>query len=259
MSSFYAIAVGEKRGVFTSWNDCKPFIENYKGAIYKKFSTLEEATNFVEEYSNKLYVYTDGACINNGSSNARAGIGIYFSKDHPLNLSKELKGEKVTNNIAELTAVIEAINMIKDMKIKDKIIVTDSEYVIKCATTYGKKLEEREWKQKKDKPVPNLELVRELYELSRTFNIKYKHIQAHTDNKDRHSIGNYYADLFANKSINNDSNPKDVKAKPKIYLKVAYQQKDEAKTLGARWDANKKQWYIFDDNKNKEELLLKYK
>ena len=35
--------------------------------------------------------------------------------------------------------------------------------------------------------------------------------------------------------------------------------KDEAKALGARWDANKKQWYIFDDNKNKEELLSKYK
>jgi ribonuclease HI len=258
MSSFYAIAVGEKRGVFTSWNDCKPFIENYKGAIYKKFSTLEEATNFVQEYSNKLYVYTDGACINNGSPNARAGIGIYFSKDNPLNVSKELKGAKVTNNIAELTAVIEAIQLIKDMKMKDKIIVTDSEYVIKCATTYGKKLEERDWKQKKDKIIPNLELVREVYELSRTFDIKYKHIQAHTDNKDRHSIGNYYADLLANKSINNDS-PKEIKTKPKIYLKVSYQQKDEAKALGARWDATKKQWYIFDDNKNKEELLAKYK
>lgn len=258
MSSFYAIAVGEKRGVFTSWNDCKPLIENYQGAVYKKFSNIEEATNFVEEYSNKLYVYTDGACINNGSSNARAGIGIYFSKDNPLNISREIKGERVTNNIAELTAVIEAIQLIKDKKIKDKIIVTDSEYVIKCATTFGKKMEEREWKQKKDKPVPNLELVRELYELSIAFNIKYKHIQAHTDNKDRHSIGNYYADLLANRSINNDA-PKEVKTKPKIYLKVTYQQKDEAKALGARWDANKKQWYIFEDNKNKEELLLKYK
>lgn len=258
MSSFYAIAIGEKRGVFTSWNDCKPFIENYKGAVYKKFSTIEEANNFIEEYSNRLYVYTDGACINNGSKNARAGIGIYFSKDNPMNISKELKGDNLTNNIAELTAVIEAIKLIQDKKIKDKIIVTDSEYVIKCATTYGKKLEDREWKQKKDKPIPNLELVKELYELTNEFNIKYKHIQAHTDNKDRHSIGNYYADLFANKSINNDL-PKEVKTKPKIYLKVTYQQKDEAKALGARWDATKKQWYLFEDNKNKEELLLKYK
>lgn len=258
MSSFYAIAVGEKRGVFTSWNECKSFVENFAGAVYKKFSTIEEATNFVEEYSNKLYVYTDGACINNGSSNARAGIGIYFSKDNPLNISRELKGEKVTNNIAELTAAIEAIHIIKDVEIKDKIIVTDSEYVIKCATTYGKKMEERDWKQKKDKLIPNLDLVRELYELSKTFNIKYKHIQAHTDNKDRHSIGNYYADLLANKSIN-DGKPKEVNTKSKIYLKVSYQQKDDAKTLGARWDAGKKQWYIFEDNKNMKELLSKYK
>lgn len=30
----------------------------------------------------------------------------------------------------------------------------------------------------------------------------------------------------------------------KIYLNVPYAQKDEAKALGARWDATRKKWYV---------------
>ena len=257
MNSFYAVAVGKKTGIYTNWEECKAQIEDFQGAIYKKFGTNEEAIEFVNDFSNNIYVYTDGACINNGSSNARAGIGIYFSKDNPLNVSKELKGDKLTNNIAELKAVIVAINTIKNTKFKNKIIVTDSEYVIKCATTYGAKLAERDWKSKKDKIIPNLELVKEVYELTETYDIKFKHIMAHTGAKDKHSIGNYYADLLANRAIGVEPEMKEKSGK--IYLNVSYAQKDDAKAKGARWDAGKKQWYIFENNSNKEELLKKYK
>ena len=264
MSSFYAVAVGRKNGIFTNWNECKVNIDDFKGAVYKKFETIEEASEFIEDYSNTLYVYTDGACTNNGSNKAKAGIGIFFNKESDFNQSIELKDEKVTNNIAELKAIIGAIKIIeanKDFKkFKNKIIVTDSEYGIKCATFYGKKLADRDWKEKKDKPIPNLELVKELYEMTIQFNIKFKHIQAHTGSKDRHSVGNYYADLLANKAIGVDEKPREMEEKktPKIYLKVKYENKDDAKAKGARWDPNKKQWYIFEDNKNKKELLAKY-
>ncbi|WP_347986969.1 DUF5710 domain-containing protein [Methylomonas sp. AM2-LC] len=30
----------------------------------------------------------------------------------------------------------------------------------------------------------------------------------------------------------------------KLYLKVPYTEKDAAKTLGAKWDANQKKWYV---------------
>ena len=113
MSSFYAVAVGKKPGIYTNWNECKVNIDDVKGAIYKKFETIEEASEFIEDYSNSLYVYTDGACTNNGSSNARAGIGIFFSKDSEFNQSIELVGDKLTNNVAELTAIINAIKIIQ--------------------------------------------------------------------------------------------------------------------------------------------------
>lgn len=31
-----------------------------------------------------VVVYTDGACENNGKSNAKAGIGVWFSDGNPL-------------------------------------------------------------------------------------------------------------------------------------------------------------------------------
>jgi len=257
MSSFYAVAVGKKIGIYPTWDECKNQVENLPTAIYKKFTNIEDAKAFINEYSNNIYVYTDGACSNNGSPNAKAGVGIYFSKDNPLNVSKQLTGKNLTNNIAELNAVIIAINIIKNTKFTNKIIVTDSEYVIKCATTYGAKLAERDWKPKKDKIIPNMELVREVFELTQVYNIKYLHIMAHTGNKDKHSIGNYYADLLANRAIGVD--PELKQKANKIYINVSYAEKEEAKALGAKWDAGKKQWYSYEDNKNKEELLKKFK
>lgn len=256
MSSFYAVAKGIKVGVYTTWEECKTHTEGYDNPIFKKFKTIEEATEFIEDFTNNLYVYTDGACINNGSKEARAGIGIYFSKDNPNNVSRELNGKCLTNNVAELTAVIEAISIIKSCKIPNKIIVTDSNYAILCATTYGYKLEKKEWKVKEGKKIPNLDLIKILFELTNEFEIKYQHIKAHTGNKDKHSIGNYYADLLANQSINNQQ--KSVISNPRIYLKVKYANKDEAKAKGARWDVEKKLWYIYEDNSNKTFLLSKF-
>lgn len=102
-------------------------------------------------------------------------------------------------------------------------------------------------------------MVKELYELVQKANIKFKHVDAHTGNKDRHSVGNYYADLLANKSIHNEDKPKIISSQPRVYLNVKYEDKDDAKSKGARWDASQKKWYIFEDNKNKKELLIKYR
>jgi len=251
---FYAVAKGIKTGVYNSWNECKRNVEEFEEPVYKKFETEKDAIDFIEEYKNNLYVYTDGSCINNGSKNAKAGIGIFFSKKDPRNLSRELIGENLTNNIAELTAIIEAINLIKKEPFKNKIIVTDSEYAIKCATTYGKKLEANNWltATKKETP-PNLELVKEVYRLTNKYNIQYQHIDAHTGLKDRHSIGNENADLLANSSISN------VQMKEKIYLEVPFKDKDIVKEKGAKWDKNKAKWFIYSDNQYKEELLAKMK
>ena len=71
-------------------------------------------------------------------------------------------------------------------------------YSIKCATSYGEKYAKTNW----TKDIPNKELVRKLYNIySNSNNLIIKHIKAHTNLKDIHSIGNAKADKLAYNAI----------------------------------------------------------
>ncbi len=45
----------------------------------------------------------------------------------------------------------------------------------------------------------------------------------------------------------------------KIYLKIPYSEKDEAKSKGAKWDVKRKEWYIYYTNENLTYFIEKYK
>lgn len=262
---YYAVANGQTVGIFTNWNDCKESVLGYKGAKYKKFETKEEAADYIEDYQAtngappasseprfvpEYYVYTDGSCINNGRPDAKAGIGIYFGTNDPRNVSRIVVAEKATNNVAELTAIIEAYRIITaDVRAGKRIeIVTDSEYAIKCVTTYGDKCNTSHWEQ----DIPNKVLVKEMYEMYRNKpNVQFTHIMAHTENQDVHSIGNLHADRLANEAI--------AAYLPKrVYLDVSFQEKEEVKSQGGKWDTSKKKWYIDSTSTNFDEIVEKY-
>lgn len=215
--------------------------------------TVNQTDTIVPAY----YVYTDGACSNNGRKSACAGIGIYFGENDPRNVSKKIDG-KQTNNTAELSAIIETFSIIQNDIINGKqiSIVSDSEYAIKCATTYGKKCYEKNW----NVDIPNKELVKCIYETYKDFeNIRFLHIKAHTHNSDIHSIGNHNADKLANLAIGiNEEMYNNKLDNSKIYLSVSFSEKDKVKELGGKWDFKKKKWFIHNDNPYKEQLLSLY-
>jgi ribonuclease HI len=214
---FYAVANGKNIGIFSSWDECNNSVKAYKNAVYKKFDKREQAEEFIQlnqqnfviekidDFIPDYYVYTDGACSNNGKENAEAGIGIFFGEHDPCNVSKKIDG-KQSNNTAELTAIIETYFIIKDDIANGKkiAIVTDSEYAMKCVSSYGKKCCNEGW----NKDIPNKELVKLAYETYNDKpNIKFIHVKAHTENTDVHSIGNDNADRLANMSIGLDNCP----------------------------------------------------
>lgn len=45
---FYAVQLGKKPGVYTSWSECQEQTTGFKGARFKKFDTEEEALDFVK-------------------------------------------------------------------------------------------------------------------------------------------------------------------------------------------------------------------
>jgi len=282
--TFYAVANGRTIGIFLNWNDCNNSVKGYKNALYKKFDTKEEADNFIkankkniddtnnkiqnQDYNNIItstkddyiifnsdyYVYTDGACSNNGRDNALAGIGIFFGINDKRNISKKIEG-KQTNNTAELSAIIETYHIIENDILNGKkiAIVSDSEYAIKCVSSYGEKCYKKGW----NVDIPNKELVKTAYEMYKDKpNVQFIHIKAHTHNTDIHSFGNDNADKLANIAIGLESCPYNTYTK--IYLIIPFIKKDEIKKLGGSWDANKKKWFVYDNNKNIDYILTKF-
>ena len=57
-------------------------------------------------------MYTDGACSNNGKSNAKAGFGVWFGENDERNISESFTGTQ-TNNAAELLGIIKALTILK--------------------------------------------------------------------------------------------------------------------------------------------------
>src|SRR5690606_38717395 len=43
----YAVKIGKVTGVFNTWSECKLQVDGYPGAVYKSFSTKEEAEEFI--------------------------------------------------------------------------------------------------------------------------------------------------------------------------------------------------------------------
>jgi hypothetical protein len=98
------------------------------------------------------------------------------------------------------------------------------------------------------KEIPNMALVRALHTLATRWHqqIKFLHILSHLDGGDAHSVGNAGADKLANLAIGLEECPHSGGAKTRIYLNVPFARKEEAKSLGAMWDAGAKKWYVLD-------------
>lgn len=47
--NFYAVRVGRKVGIYTTWDDCKEQVHGHRGAVFKGFVTLEDAQQFMNE------------------------------------------------------------------------------------------------------------------------------------------------------------------------------------------------------------------
>lgn len=197
--------------------------------------------------ANIIHVYTDGSCVDNGSTNARAGIGVYFGPDDPRNVSSRVPADMhQTNNVAELLAIIYAVELLADDLASGASVVlhSDSVYAIRCCGEYGDKLAATGWKLRRKRNgclhPPNLELVRRSHTLLRASpGVELRHIRAHSGLPDVHSRGNDAADRLANLAVGITTHPQP----RRTYLSVPYAQKDACKALGGKWDPTIKRWY----------------
>ena len=103
---------------------------------------------------------------------------------------------KPTNNIAELTAILESLKMIKGCVYSPIHIYTDSEYSLNVLTKWYPK-----WTDKDKKSKKNIPLIEETYDLYDQLPVYLFHIKAHTNLTDEHSVGNAKADELATDAL----------------------------------------------------------
>jgi len=112
---------------------------------YEKLTLTDTNSNDQDEYK---VVYSDGCCFANGRSKARAGYGVYWDENHPWNISERLQGDQ-TNQRAELTAAIRAMEVALSNGITHLEIRTDSKYTIQSATEWIRGWKKTNWIKKK--------------------------------------------------------------------------------------------------------------
>lgn len=128
----------------------------------------------------KILIYTDGACSGNPGPGGWGAILMY--KDY----KKEISGgsSDTTNNIMEITAVIEALKLLKEPCHSEVEVYSDSAYVVNAFNNgwiYNWK--KNNWKTASKDPVKNRELWEMLYELAKKFNVKFIKVKGHSDNE----------------------------------------------------------------------------
>ena len=137
-----------------------------------------------------IYIYTDGACKGNPGPGGWGALLVYGEA------KKELYGFSIesTNNIMELTAVIESLKSIK--RECPIVITTDSTYVKDGITKWIESWKVNHWKTSNKKPVKNKELWVELDNLCKLYQIQWKWVKGHSGHPE-----NEHADYLANKAI----------------------------------------------------------
>lgn len=168
---YYTVWKGHKTGVFDSWEACKIQINDFKGAVYKSFPSLEMAEKALKEdykkHVGKNKVYTSSlseeqlrkigqpnynSIAVDAASSGNPGTVEYRGVDTKTKKQLFIQGpfEEGTNNIGEFLALVHALALLKK-KNSNRIIYTDSKTALNWVKkkTCNTKLE----RTKKNKPL----------------------------------------------------------------------------------------------------------
>ena len=137
--------------------------------------------------SNKITIYTDGACSGN------PGPGGYGAVMHYGKHRNELSGgfRKTTNNRMELLAVIEGLQALnRSCKVT---VFSDSKYIVDAVNKgWAKRWQANDWKRNKREKALNPDLWAVLLKLLDTHDVSLQWVKGHAGNP-----GNERADALA--------------------------------------------------------------
>ena len=207
---FYAVAVGNKPGIYTEWygdNGAEIQVKGIAGAVFKGFLTREAAEDFIKQNAGRkqkrkpkasplkaraastpkpmippedggIVIYTDGGCLNNPGP---GGYGVVIDDGKG---TKELSGgyRLTTNNRMELMACIVGLASLK--KGSSVILYSDSKYVVDGITKgWAKRWQANGWMKNKKEAALNPDLWAKLLMLCEKHDVRFKWVKGHAGNE----------------------------------------------------------------------------
>ena len=126
----------------------------------------------------QVTIYTDGACSGNPGPGGWGAILVYKG------IEKELSGgeAQTTNNRMELTAVIRALEQLKEPCIVE--LYSDSKYVIDALRLgWAQSWQTNGWRKADKKPALNIDLWERLLPLTEHHELRYHWVKGHAENE----------------------------------------------------------------------------
>ena len=157
-----------------------------------------------------IKLYTDGATSNNGKDGARGGWAFVILEDDKITNAYygPITGDKITNNVAELSAVMMGLRAImgsfpERIRANEPIeIYSDSAYFCNCIKDkWYVNWQQNGWINSKKQPVENRELWEEILRLLSCGNISVNKVKGHSNNEINNLV-----DGLARKGAKGESN-----------------------------------------------------
>jgi ribonuclease HI len=151
---FYGVRKGRMTGIFENWEACRAQVYHFPGAVYKGFSTREEAEAFLspsqtsqsaptgksqKPTSSIIEIWVDGSCFPQANGSLRLGWGLLVKKN-----GQEIHRDKgndiprtaiVHRNVAgEILAILKAIQWCQSQGITELTIYYDYQGLESWAT-----------------------------------------------------------------------------------------------------------------------------
>lgn len=125
---FYAVRHGRKTGIFTSWAETLVQISGFSNAVYKSFSTKQDAVDWLEERpmqtpEDAVVFYTDGSHI---KGTPKRGIGVFCAHggaEFELAQPMDDLPEEASNPTLELLAALAALDSVPADAAPTKILI----------------------------------------------------------------------------------------------------------------------------------------
>jgi len=230
----YAVAKGRKPGIYDNWDECKSQVDGFKGARYKKFSSLEEAQKFISGEPNTADKKEQSSENGKRKHQYDEDDEEFFSQKKSKSVSSSTKsgevekiwvdgscvnngkpdayagvgvffGDDDPRNVSERlqgllqtnqrAELMAAIRGLQTSKSDHIEIITDSMYTINCVTTWIDAWIANGWRNSQNQNVKNRDLIEILYNLTKQVkNLKWTHVKGHSG-----VYGNEMADVLASK------------------------------------------------------------